>query len=104
MAEKIRDSRVKVENLDFIEFVKHCQHNYDLIALDIDNGPDWLSHEANSTLYNEASLRKIKELLNPEGVVSYWSADPAPKLLQDLERLYGNVQETMIEDDNGANK
>jgi spermidine synthase len=44
----INDPRVFLINRDLIKFIENCREKYNLIALDIDNGPDWLSHQENA--------------------------------------------------------
>jgi SAM-dependent methyltransferase len=48
---------------------------FDLIALDTDNGPDWLVREANAGLYDEAGLSLAHAALRPGGVAVYWSPE-----------------------------
>ncbi|HEX3046948.1 MAG TPA: spermidine synthase, partial [Bacillota bacterium] len=73
----LKDRRVEVMNRDFLEFLddelRHSEERYDLIALDIDNGPAWLSHPANFQLYSMESLKRLNDLLNPGGVITFWS-------------------------------
>ena len=49
---------------------------YDLVLLDVDNGPGYLVHEANAELYASAPLALVREALRPDGIVVIWSADP----------------------------
>ncbi len=42
---------------------------YDLVLLDVDNGPGYLVHEANAELYGSALLALVREALRPGGIV-----------------------------------
>jgi spermidine synthase len=46
---------------------------YDLILLDIDNGPEPFTHESNATLYDRAGLDLLRNALTEGGSVSLWS-------------------------------
>jgi len=49
---------------------------FDAILLDVDNGPDGLTQEANNWLYSRAGLNTCYEALHPRGVLAVWSAGP----------------------------
>jgi len=67
---------------------------YDLVLLDVDNGPGYLVHDANEALYQEpfltAAYRATAQLL----VV--WSATEAPQLAATLGQVFGNVEEIAL--------
>jgi spermidine synthase len=66
--------------------------SYDLILLDVDNGPGYLVHEGNAALYEEPLLTTAREALRPGGVLAVWSADQSPALAAVLESVFGNVE------------
>ena len=49
---------------------------YDAILLDVDNGPDGLTRDANDRLYSAQGLAAAKAALNPGGILAVWSAAP----------------------------
>ena len=49
---------------------------YDAILLDVDNGPDGLTREANDRLYSAQGLAAAKAALRPGGILAVWSAAP----------------------------
>ena len=49
---------------------------YDVILLDIDNGPNAMVQKENSRMYDLSGLRRIAAALNPGGRVAIWSARP----------------------------
>ena len=46
---------------------------YDLILLDIDNGPEPFTRASNATLYDRAGLKLLRNALNESGSVLLWS-------------------------------
>jgi spermidine synthase len=63
------------------------QGPWDAIVLDIDNGPDFLIHGANSALYTEPNLAAAYAALNEGGTLAIWCQGPAPELLATLRRI-----------------
>ncbi|MCO7221284.1 hypothetical protein [Klenkia sp. PcliD-1-E] len=62
---------------------------YDVVLLDVDNGPDFLVHGSNAGLYGAPGLARAMGALRPGGVLAIWSADPSPALLRRLADLPG---------------
>jgi spermidine synthase len=98
------DPRTTILHQDLLKYIDETENQFDLIALDIDNGPEWLSHEANSQLYAPKNLRRLQEMLKPEGVLTIWSAAATSGLKQSLGRIFGKVEEVEIADHNGEGK
>lgn len=71
------DPRVEVVVGDVARSIEAAK--YDAILLDVDNGPDGLTRQANDALYTLAGLTKARAALTPGGVLAIWSAgsDPA---------------------------
>ncbi|WP_020580297.1 hypothetical protein [Actinopolymorpha alba] len=65
----------------------------DVIMLDVDNGPDFLVHLANSEVYETPFLAAVKETLRLGGVLAVWSAARATALAERLERTFGTCRE-----------
>lgn len=66
---------------------------YDLVLLDVDNGPGYLVHDANAALYRAPFLRRARRVLRPGGVLVVWSASAAPDLLEALHGVFADVRE-----------
>ncbi len=47
---------------------------YDLIAVDTDNGPDWVVFDRNRALWGRRGLELVASRLAPGGVAAFWSA------------------------------
>ncbi len=62
---------------------------YDLVLLDVDNGPDYLVHDANAALYQQPLLAAAHRATAQ--VLAIWSAAEAPQLAAALESVFGNV-------------
>lgn len=72
----VRDSRVEIRQGDVAEILQTEQGVYDVILLDVDNGPEGLSRKANDWLYSGPGLQAAFSALRPGGVLAVWSAGP----------------------------
>ena len=72
----LEDPRVTVRESDVRLVIKEQSAAYDAILLDVDNGPDGLTHEGNDRLYTHGGLAAIKTALKPGGILGVWSAEP----------------------------
>jgi spermidine synthase len=75
-ADCLGDSRVSLHDGDVGELIAARRGGFDAILLDVDNGPDGLSREANDRLYNLAGLHAARKALRPNGLLAVWSAAP----------------------------
>ena len=66
------------------------EETYDLVLLDVDNGPDHLVHDANDALYKEPFLEAARRATGQ--VLAIWSSSEAPQLEADMATVFGNVQ------------
>ncbi|MEQ7847622.1 hypothetical protein [Nocardioides kribbensis] len=66
--------------------------SYDLLLLDVDNGPDHLVHDANASLYQAPFLDRARSVLRPGGVLVVWSADASPRLEETMRAVLGEVE------------
>jgi spermidine synthase len=65
---------------------------YDLVLLDVDNGPDFLVHESNAAIYRPAFLAEVRRVLNNGGVVVVWSMNRSPAVESALTESFGNAR------------
>lgn len=70
--------------------------SYDLVLLDVDNGPGYLVYEANTEVYAAPFLAGVRRVLRPGGVVAVWSADAAPALLGALREVFAHAEEVPL--------
>jgi len=85
------DGRVHVINADVVAWLARQRGPYDVICVDVDNGPEWTVWDANKVLYGDEGLRRVRGSLRPGGVVSVWSAAEAPAFEDRLRRLFTRV-------------
>jgi len=85
------DPRLEVVVDDFATYLTRMDEQVDAICLDVDNGPDWLVHEANAHLYTREGLGELRAHLQPGGRLTVWSHAPAAGLLADLEAYFGDA-------------
>ncbi len=66
------DPRVTVAILDVAVAIR--DGGWDAILLDVDNGPDGLTHAGNDRLYSSRGLDTARRAMRPGGVLAIWSA------------------------------
>jgi spermidine synthase len=86
------DERVTVVVADIAVAIAEARPaSYDLILLDVDNGPDYLVHDTNEALYHPPFLTTARDVLRPGGALVVWSAAQAPQLEDVLGDVFGEV-------------
>lgn len=83
----LEDPRCEVVVGDVYELISRKKRTFDVILLDVDNGPRALSQAKNQRLYSDAGTRVCWNALTPGGVLGVWSASPNAKYAQRLERF-----------------
>ena len=78
-ARPLDDPRCRVVVGDVFATIKRSRAGFDVIMLDVDNGPVAMSHASNQRLYGEQGLRACHESLRPKGVLAVWSSGPSPR-------------------------
>jgi spermidine synthase len=92
----LADPRVQVVVADVSEHLASNPEGYDVVCLDVDNGPDWTVTEANAGLYGDAGVAVCIGALQPRGVLAVWSAAPAPHYEQLLRAHLDDVRVVQI--------
>ncbi len=82
----LKDSRVEVSETDVAYILRAEHHAYDAILLDVDNGPEGLTRQANDWLYSKPGLDAAFAALRPAGVLAVWSAVPDPSFSRRLRQ------------------
>lgn len=59
---------------------------FDAVLLDVDNGPEAITLEANEHLYTQRGLARAFRALAPGGVLAVWSANDDPRFADRLRR------------------
>jgi spermidine synthase len=84
----LADARVNVVVADVAAALAEARPaTYDLVLLDVDNGPANLVHAGNAALYERGGVELARGTLRPGGALVVWSASEAP----DLEAAMGQV-------------
>ncbi len=90
----LADQRARIIVADVASAIAEADPaSYDVVLLDVDNGPGHLVHAANAALYREPFLESVRERLTPGGAVVVWSAARDADLEADLQRVFGAVEE-----------
>jgi spermidine synthase len=74
--DSLSDPRVSIRETDVTEIVQSSRAKFDAILLDVDNGPEGLTRQANDALYNSSGLKAAHAALRPGGVLAVWSSGP----------------------------
>jgi spermidine synthase len=82
----LSDPRVTVHVGDVRQRIVEARAAYDLILLDVDNGPAALIHEANAGLYDANGIVACHEALKESGALAVWATGPDERYLRRLER------------------
>ncbi len=81
------DPRVRVHAGDVIDLLGLDRSDrFHAIVLDTDNGPDATCLSSNASLYDDQGIERIKQSLEPGGVLAVWSAHADPKFERRLHR------------------
>lgn len=88
----LADDRLRIIEGDLAEVVG--AEEYDLVLLDVDNGPGNLVHEQNARIYEEPFLRRLKTVTR--GVLAIWSSHESTALEEELREVFGNATSTRV--------
>jgi spermidine synthase len=89
-----RTARAHIVVADVADLVAAQASAWDVVALDTDNGPEWLVRGENARLYTPAGLRRVRDALRPGGVAVFWSPERYPVFERELEAVFGSVEAT----------
>lgn len=90
------DPRVELVVGDVAAAIASGRGQYDAILLDVDNGPDALTHEANDRIYSAAGLAAAKAALTRGGILAIWSAAPDARFTRRLAAAGFRVDEVGV--------
>jgi len=72
------DKRVVVKSHDVRQVIGASPNTFDAILLDVDNGPNAMTHGGNAQLYSPAGIRQAIRALRPDGCLAIWSVTVDP--------------------------
>jgi len=88
----LADERVTVVEADVLVALQEARDaSYDLVLLDVDNGPGHLVHDRNAALYEPPALTGARRVLRPGGALVVWSADESTALQESLTAVFADV-------------
>lgn len=92
----LRDPRARVVLGDVAACIGIANDHYDVMLLDVDNGPDGLTRPDNDRLYGERGLAQARAALRQGGVLGVWSAHRNDAFTQRLRRGGFDVREHRV--------
>jgi spermidine synthase len=94
----LADERVNVVVADVADALAEARPaTYDLVLLDVDNGPGHLVHAGNAGLYERHALESARAALRPGGALVVWSAAEAPDLEASMRAVFAEVDVRALE-------
>lgn len=89
----LADERLRVTVADVRVVVQESAAGaFDLILLDVDNGPDFLVHPDNADLYASDFLTAARAALAPDGRLVVWSSTPSKDLEAAMVEVFGSCR------------
>jgi spermidine synthase len=87
----LADTRVEVVTADVRDVVRaRPGGSVDVVLLDVDNGPDFLVHDANAAVYESSFLAVCGRLLSGDGALAVWSSTRSSALAASLRTVFGD--------------
>lgn len=95
-AKCLDDDRVMLVHEDVGVLIHGARSAYDAILLDVDNGPDGLTHCDNDYLYGPHGLEAAMTALRAGGILSVWSANGDEGFTLRLEAAGFDVEQATV--------
>ena len=80
------DRRASLYEGDVWAAITEAKSRYDVILLDVDNGPSAFCVDSNRRLYSLSGIETIREALTARGILAVWSTDPDPGFVARLRK------------------
>ncbi len=88
----LADPRNEVVVGDVFDHIRRSPDTYDVILLDVDNGPRALSNASNQQLYSDRGIHTCLRALRPGGILAVWSANPHARFERTLAKAGFEVE------------
>ncbi|HLA20874.1 MAG TPA: spermidine synthase [Pseudolabrys sp.] len=92
----LSDPRVSLHEADVGDLIQSGRSAYNAILLDVDNGPEGLTRQANDVLYDLDGLRAARTALRPGGILAVWSSGPNSNFTRRLRKTGFDVDEVKL--------
>jgi len=94
----LSDPRVHLIQADLIDYIQKTDKTYDIIILDVDNGPTMLAMESNQNLYEEPLLSRMKNILTDGGVLTIWAEKESPPFRKCLGEIFSQSEVITVQE------
>ena len=92
----LNDPRCEVIVEDVANLIARSRRSFDVIALDVDNGPEGLTNHQNDQLYDTRGIETARDALVPGGILAYWSSGRDHAFRKRLRRSGLSVEEIPV--------
>lgn len=92
----LQDPRVTLALGDIADTLWQATTPWDVVLLDVDNGPDPLTQTGNDSLYDLTGLFRTLHALRPGGVLAVWSAYDSPAFAKRMRSAGFNVEVAQV--------
>jgi spermidine synthase len=92
----LEDPRVTVWPGDVADRIRAAKARFDALVLDVDNGPNGITQQANDWLYSRAGLAAAFMALRDGGVLGVWSVAPDREFTRRLIHAGFGVEERRV--------
>ena len=90
------DPRTRVYTGDVAELLREGKAGFDVIALDVDNGPEGMTQKANDWIYSMSGISAAGKALRHGGILAYWSVGPDSEFRNRLFQCGLSVDEISV--------
>lgn len=104
LAQLASEPRVNLLIGDIRTTITDLEQTWDAIILDVDNGPDFLIHSENASLYDPQLLSSAYARLAPGGRLAIWCQGPSPTLMRTLTAVAPTAQQHLFEVSRGPRR
>ncbi len=94
----LSDPRVHLLQTDLVDYLLKTEEIYDVIILDVDNGPTRLALESNQRLYERPTLSRIRDLLTDGGVLAVWASEKCQAFQTRLEEAFAQSEVITVQE------
>jgi len=94
----LSDPRLNVYCGDVLDLLRETGARFEVILMDVDNGPSYLLNEKNASLYTHQGLRMMRRCLVPGCILGVWAGRPEPDLERRLRVYYSDVRVDLVAD------
>jgi spermidine synthase len=92
----LQDKRTSVREGDVAHILRAERQAFDAILLDVDNGPEGITHKKNDWLYSVNGLTESYTALRPKGLLAVWSAGPNRNFTERLRKVGFKVKQVKV--------